>query len=276
MNTSSLSFRRDYGGANRGETRMRNWVAAILGLVFLLAGPALAAPADPAQRDAALAVYQAFNKAVAAGKLNDALALRTTAMRARMATDAKTQAQQKQLLSLLRSMIPETLEVVHAAQSRDGSRMTLHTVFGATVPPGPQRQGMPKPGTKQQAELSLEFLREGGTWKFDNQRWGMDPDKVKPCTSTGFPGMAAFEERENLTMGGQIRRVNFGPDHTLVVIRMFEEENCIYLPTRARLTEMGFGTDLLAPWSIIEINAWPHRTDKQSVWADTLGLAAAD
>lgn len=234
---------------------------------------AQAAAADPAQRDAALAVYQAFNKAVLAGKLNDALALRTTAMRARIAADAKTRAQQRQVLEMLRSVIPETLEVVHAAQSRDGSRMTLHTVFGTTVPPGPQRQGMPKPGTKLQAELTLEFLREGGAWKYDNQTFGMDPAQVKPCTSTGFPGMAAFEERENLTIGGQIRRVIFGPDHTLVVIRMLDEENCIYLPTKARLDELGFKTDLLAPWSIIEIGAWPHRTDKQSVWADTLGIA---
>lgn len=269
MNTSSLSFRRDYGGANRGETRMRNWAAAILGLVFLLAGPALAAPADPAQRDAALAVFNAWNKAVAAGKLNDALALRSADRRARISKDMKTAAQRRQVGEMLKAMLPDTVEVLHAAQNKDGSKMTLYTVVGRTVPPGQRREGMPPPGTRLQAEVALDFLREGGTWKFDNQTWGMDPSKLKPCTST-FSGMDAFEERDNLQMGGQIRRVDFAADHTKVVIRMLDEENCIFLPSKARLTELGFDSDWLQPYAIIEIAAWPHRQDKQAVWAENI------
>ena len=87
---------------------------------------------------------------------------------------------------------------------------------------------------------------------------------------------ASFEEREIHSIGGQIRRVNFGPYHTLVVIRMFDEENCICLPPKARLAELGSNTDLLVRWSIIEIGAWPHRTDEQSVWADTVAMVDSD
>ncbi len=257
---------------------MRALLAAATALAILAAGltQAVADPVEPAQRDAVLAIYQAWNKAIAAGKLNDAMALRSADRRARVAPDIKTAAQQKRVLDLLKSTLPETVEVLHATQSKDGSKISLITVIGATIPAGPKRAGMPDPGTRLQAELTLDFLREKGVWKFDNQTRGMDPSKVKPCVSSGFPGMAAFEERRNLTMGGQIRRVNFGPDHTLVVIRMFDEENCIYLPAKARLAELGFNAELLAPWAIIEINAWPHRTDKQSVWADSLGIAEAD
>ncbi len=79
--------------------------------------------------------------------------------------------------------------------------------------------------------------------------------------------MDAFEERGNLSMGGQIRRVDCAADHTKVVIRMFDEENCIFLPSRARLTELGFNPDWIEPWAIIEIEAWPHLADKQAFWA---------
>lgn len=45
----------------------------------------------------------------------------------------------------------------------------------------------------------------------------------------------------------------------LVVIRISDEENCIYIPTKAKLAELGFNTDLLVPWSLIDLGAWPHR-----------------
>jgi len=235
---------------------------------------ATAAPVDPAHRDAALAVYASWNKAIAAGKLNDALAFRTARLRTRIAPDIKTASQRKSVTELLKSMVPDTVEVLHVSQAKDG-KLTLRTVVGMVVPPGPRRQGMPEPGSALQAELSLDFLREGGGWKFDNQSWGMDPRKVKPCTAS-YGGMDAFEERENLMMGGEIRRVAFAADHTLVVIRMSDEENCIFLPPRARLAELGFNPDQLEPWAIIEIGAWPHRDDRQSVWADTLKIVDAE
>ena len=244
---------------------MRTLLACMLGL--LLAATAVAAPVEPTQREAVLAVYAAWNKAIAAGKLNDALALRTADRRARFAPDIKTAAQRKQVTDLLKSMLPDSVEVLRASQSKDGTKITLNTVITMVVPANaPRRQGAPAPGTKLQAEMALDFLREGGTWKFDNQTWGMDPSKVKPCTAT-WAGMQVFEERENMSMGGQIRRVDFAADHTRVVIRMFDEENCVFLPSRARLTELGFNPDWIEPWAIIEIDAWPHRDDKQAVWA---------
>ena len=245
---------------------MRALLAGVLALAMWSAA-AIAAPVEPAQRDSMLAIYTAFNKAVAAGKLDDALALRSADRRARILVDAKTAAQRKNVLELLKSMIPDAIEVQRAVQSKDGSKITLNTLVTMVVPANaPRRAGVPPPGTKLQAELALDFLRERNVWKFDNQTWGMDPSKVKPCNAT-WGGMDAFEERDNLSMGGQIRRVDFGPDHTKVVIRMFDEENCIFLPSRARLTELGFNPDWIEPWAIIEIEAWPHRDDKQAVWA---------
>ena len=66
---------------------MRAFFFFLLGLLaaFAMASSmALAAPADPAQRDAVLAVYQAWNNAVVAGKLDEAVALRTVALQQAM------------------------------------------------------------------------------------------------------------------------------------------------------------------------------------------------
>lgn len=253
-------------------------VVLVAGAVWFAAAPSpiVAAPVDPALQAEMMAIYDQWNKAVAAGTLNDGLKLRSTAQRAMFAKEMKTQAAQREMLAMLRAMAPETVEVQHAERNKDGTKITIETIIGKTMPKGVKQAGAPPAGTRLRNEMTLIFRREAGAWKFDGQQWGMDPARVKPCASTGFPGMAAFEERENLSIGGQIRRVNFGPDHTLVVIRMFDEENCIYLPPKARLAELGFNADLLVPWSIIEIGAWPHRTDKQSVWAETLGIVDPD
>ncbi len=248
---------------------MRIFLACLLGL--LLSMPAgRAAPPDPAQRDAALAVFHAWNKAIAAGRLDEAVALRSAAMRAQIAPDIATAAQRTQVLEFLKAMLPDTVDVERATQSKDGKKLTLHTVVGATVPKGAASPGAPPAGTRTRAELTLQFVREGGKWMFDNQTFGMDPDKIKPCANTAFEGMDAFEMRDNLTMGGQIRRIEFAADHTMLVIRMLDEENCIFLPSRARLTELGFDPDWLRNWAIVELAAWPHRADKQRFWAANL------
>jgi hypothetical protein len=252
---------------------MRTLLACLFAI--LLAAPTSAAPADPAQRDAALAVFQAWNKAIAAGKLADATPLRTAATRARIAEDTKTRAQRDRIMAMLKSMLPDTVEVLHATQTRDGQKLSLITLVTVTVPPGRAQPGAPPPGTKLQSELTLDFQREGNAWKFDTQTWGMDPAKLKPCT-TQWSGMDAFEARENLSMGGVIRRVDFASDHTRIVIRLLDEEACIFLPARARLAELGFKVDRLVPWTLIEIDAWPHREDKQAAWGDGLGIAEED
>lgn len=249
---------------------------AMLLATALLSPTANAAAPDPSIQAAAMAVYEQWNKAVAAGKLKEAMALRSAKVRAQLAAEAKTPAGEKQLREMLRQMAPETVEVVHAALNRDGSKLEIHTIVGKTMPKGIKAPGAPPAGTKLRNELTLAFVREGGAWKFDTQTWGMDPSKIKPCASTAFDGIAAFDDGSEMSMGGQIRRVAFNADHTLVVIRMFYEENCIFLPARTKLVELGMNPDVLEPWAIIEITAWPHQTDKQRVWAEALKVLEED
>ena len=247
-------------------------------VLVLLCSPLLAAaaPVDPAVQAEAMAVYERWNKAVAAGKLKDGLPLRSSKARGMLAAEAKTPAAEKRVVGMLQGIAPERVEVLHAKLNRAGTELDVVTVASKTMPKGVKAPGAPPAGTKLQNEVTLQFVKEGGVWLFDTQIWGMDPAKVKPCASTAFDGMGAFNANSNTSMGGQIRRVAFNADHTLVVIRMFDEENCIFLPARAKLTELGLDVAQLEPFAIIEFAAWPHKTDKQRAWAESLKVLAEE
>ena len=250
----------------------------VAGAAWLAGAPiALAAtPVDPAVQAEVMAIYDKWNKAVAAGNLADGLKLHSAARRAVFANEMKTKAAQQEMVAMMRALAPETVEVQHAELNKDGTKVTVETIIGRTMPKGVTHAGAPPAGSKLRNELTLTFLREAGAWKLDGERRGMDPGKVKPCASTAFEGLDSFVEESNTSMGGMIRSVAFNADHTMVVIRMFDQENCIFMPTRAKLTELGLNTDLLVPRAIIEIQAWPHRADKQRVWAEGLKVELAE
>ena len=77
----------------------------------------------------------------------------------------------------------------------------------------------------------------------------------------------------SMSMGGPIARVAFEPDYTLVVVRVVDEENCAYLPSRADIAKSGQNPDLLVPYAIISINGFPHKSDKQKIWAEKFSLS---
>lgn len=244
--------------------------------VALFAVAAVAKPVEPALRDEAMALYARWNKAILDGKLKDGLALRTEKIREQINKEARNAAGEKKVLGMLRDMVPDGVEVLHASSNAAGDKIEIIAIATKIMPAGVKTPGAPPAGSKLKSEVTLAFARERGAWKYDQITWGMDPDKVKPCASEAFEGMASFEETDNSTMGGQIRRVKFADDHTMVAIRMFDEEACIFLPSRARLKELGFNADLLQPWVIIEIGAWPHKSDKQRVWAESLRIQSED
>ena len=143
-----------------------------------------------------------------------------------------------------------------------------------TVPPGTKIPGGPPPGTVMRSELTLDFVKEKGGWKYDNQTFGMDPDHILACTSESFEPIEAYDEDKNTSLGGPIVRVAFNADHTLVVVRVLDEETCAFMPDRATLEKAGLNSSMLVPYAIVEIDGLPHRTNKQKVWVDHVRVTA--
>jgi hypothetical protein len=146
------------------------------------------------------------------------------------------------------------------------------TVAAKTMPKGRQIPGGPAPGSVVHSGLTLEFAKQGGAWKFDSQTFGQDPSQITACKDYRNEPEAAYDVDRNVSMGGPITRVDFQPDHTLVVVRVVDEENCAFLPNREELTKNGLKTELLVPYAIVEIEGSPHRTDKQKVLVDKMDV----
>lgn len=239
----------------------------LLGLM-LFVGTAGAAPLDPALQTELMALFERYNKAVLAGKLGDAMALRSAQVLSLFRAESKKD--QAGLLNSAQMMAPDKVEPQRGTLSDDGKSASIVTLASKTATAAIARAGGPKAGTVKHIELTLTFRREGQAWKLDDLLFGMDPADIKACKDEATEPQSAYDDDKNITYGGPIRRVEFRPDHTLVVIRVVDEEACLIMPSREKLVEHGFRVESLAPDAMIEVEAWPHRTDTQRGWVDKL------
>ncbi len=243
----------------------------ILAALFATA-PAAAASLDPALQQQLLDIYDAYNKALLAGKVADAMKLRSAAIRAEAQKEMPNEAARQRFLAMARTMVPDTLQVLHATTNAAGSKASIITVATKTLPKTmKQSPGGPAPGSTQRGEVTLSFVKEGAAWKLDDTMFGPDPSTIKPCKDERFEPASAYDADRTVSLGGPIVRVDFQSDHTLVVVRVTDEEDCAFLPeNKEGLLKHGLAPDKLVPYAIVEIDGSPHRTDKQKVLVDSL------
>ena len=248
---------------------MRNWFTIISLLLCMAGAQVRAGPPDPALQQDLLDLYGRYSKLMAAGKLADAAQMRTAKPRAEiLAMGKKSRREQAEMLEMARLMTPDEVTLVHANVGAGGETATIIAIASKTWPAGLKFPDAPKPGTVTHGEVTLQFAREGQIWKLLDQSFGPDPAAISVCHDEPAETGAEYDRSVNGNIGGQIRRVDFKPDHTLVVIRIVNEENCLILPPRDWLAQNDGHPDKLVPWALIEADGAPHRSDKQRFWAD--------
>lgn len=234
-------------------------VFVILALAF---GTVHAAPLVPALQAELLALYDVYTKAVLAGNLPKALSYHDTETRKQLQKETKTQQQKKEFIEMHRMTQPDAFDVQYAEVSKDGNEAMVFGVARKTWPANMRgKNGIPQDGVTR-GELTLQFVKEGSAWKYVNRTFGMDPDKITRCTNTAAEPVEAYDSDKNVSMGGRIVRVAFEADHTLLIVRLIDEEHCFSLPPKPKLQEAGFNPDRLKPWTIVEVDAYPHKQDK--------------
>jgi hypothetical protein len=250
---------------------MRGSLIALFAL--LAAAPvAVANPMDPALQQQLLGVYDAYNKDLLAGKVTDAVNLRSAEMRASAAKEMPTEAARQRFVAMAKTMVPDTVEPLHASINAAGDKATIITLGSKTIPKGVKLPpGAPPPGTVMHSELTLSYLKESDGWKLDDQMFGPDPADIRKCRSDKYDGEAAFNGNKTTSMGGPIVRVDFAADHTLIVVRVVDEENCVFLrDNKDDLAKHGVDPAKLVPYAVVEIEGHPHKTDKQKVLAGSV------
>lgn len=261
---------------------MRGWLVApalaALASAFLMLAPAtLAKPLEPLLQQQLLAIYDAYNRAILAGTVAEALKLRTAEVRASAEKEMPTAAARQRFLGMARMMVPDTVEAVHGTLDAAGDKATIITDVAKAIPKDQKIKGGPAPGSTLRSEVTLTFVREGGGWTFEDQMFGPDPTSITTCKDESYEPEAAYDTDKTVSMGGRIVRVDFEPDHTLVVIRVVDEDNCAFLRDgKDGLLKHGLAPDKLVPFAVVEIDGSPHRKDKLKVLVDSLTVTAAE
>jgi hypothetical protein len=256
------------------EPRGSVMIRYAIGLVALLVAAmptGHAAPMDAALQQQLLGIYDAYNKDLQAGKLQDAIELRSADMRDQAKKELATQAARDRFLAMAKSSVPDTIQAEHATVGAAGDRARIIVLGTKTIPNGTQIPGAPPPGTIVHSDITLSFVKESDGWKFDDQIFGPDPTKIATCKNDRFEPASAYDENKTVSLSGPIVRVDFAPDHTLVVVRVVDEDNCAFLTAnKDELLKHGLAPDKLVPYAIVEIEGSAHRTDKLKVLVDTL------
>ncbi len=249
----------------------------VVAVLCLLAVPARAARVDDPTQQALLKLYDGYKASVLAGRFEAAMAMMSAELKARYRAETRTEKQRREALEMAKMMMPETVTVVHSFIDGAGTRARLVTVATKTVPKGQRLPpGAPPPGTVVKGGITLEFVREAGAWKFNQQTFGADPSVALACRSEENEPESAYDTDSNLAAGGPIARVEFKPDYTMVVFSVVGEANCAFLPNREALAKSGLRTEMMVPYAIVSIEGSKHRSDPQKILADRITVTAEE
>jgi hypothetical protein len=248
----------------------------LLCCILLFGGQALAAPVDPALQKQLLAIYDEFNATIAKGDYQKAVAQRSSASQKLFREQLKTAQDRKAFMEMSKAVTPDSVQVVHSKLSKDGNKAALITHASMVVPGGLKDKSAPPAGTVLSSELTIEFVKEGGKWKYESQTLGMDPAATKRCEDVKFEPIEAYDDSASTSAGGPVVRVEFKSDHTLVIFRVLDEENCAFLPNRETLTKGGFDVALLQPYAVISMEGMRHKTSKQKIWVEQIDILEED
>ena len=163
-----------------------------------------------------------------------------------------------------RSQAPERFEVVERVPER--SELVIRT-SRATA------------GGEQTEHTVVSLAEENGVWRISGLFAAADPATVGAPTDQ----RAADDLRGEIddyrlgsktSMGGPVVRVSYGDEYSLVVIRVLDGEQTVFMPTRPEIEAAGIDPELLVPDAIVEVEGHPHGTDDCKVLGTNLRVLA--
>jgi hypothetical protein len=233
--------------------------AALLLLAPIPTGSARANPMDPGLQQQLLAVYRHYNQDVTAGRLDDALALRSAAAQQALAAQFRTPKDRTDYLATAKQMVPDRLDVRHASVNNTTDRALVIALADKRASSG-----------QAENELDISFVKEAGVWKLADLAVGPAPADVKRCTDTAYEAISAYDTSHAVAVAGRIERVDFAPDHTLLMVQAGDTEVCAFLPARAALQQHGLDPATLVPFRIADISGVTNRHDPQKLMVNNI------
>jgi hypothetical protein len=235
---------------------MHGIVSFALGLGIIAA---VARPAEGQDPTDLTRVLDAWHAAAKAGDLDKWLAVRTADIKKELTADITPPGHRKQAVLFARAQAADSYEVRHVAWNKDGKTATLFILAQFSAMPEVER-----PAGKM--EESITFKKEAGAWKMELVRPLGDPDKIKHPADLNYDPENAKQDSDG-NIGGRIVSVDFKPKYTVVILRVMDEENAVFLPPKDVLEKAGVTSETLAPWKLHEFDGHPHKTDSLKFFA---------
>ena len=233
---------------------------ALLLLVMLcLAIPAQARPMDPTTQQQLLALFTSYNRAIEAGNLDQAMALRTDDVRTAATPHLQSPKDRDDFLANAREMVPDQMQVRHASINDAGDKALIILLASKAVS-----------GQQAQDEFELAFNRQGGEWKLGAVGSAPGPADIKRCPDQSAQPVSAYSGGQPVSLAGRIERVLFLPDHTLVLLTTGDTEVCAFLPDSAALRQHGMDPTIIQPWRVATISGVAAKSDPQKVLVDNI------
>jgi hypothetical protein len=204
-------------------------------------------------------VFDKYNAATKEGDFNKILFYCTNDLQKEILSQVKTKKDQDDFILNGRIQIPESYEIQHISSEKDSQKVSVYVImqFSAMQEIGRERSRI---------ECEIHYKKERDQWKLESVWFLTDPDKInRPKDYKYNPEDAALDKEGNI--GGRIVRTDFLSDYTIVILRVLDEENAVFLPPKGDLIKYGISINDLNPWNIYEFTGHPHKTDKLKFFA---------
>ncbi len=206
-------------------------------------------------------VFDAYNGFAKAGDVDNMLALRAAENAKEIRSQIKKKEDREYFVLVGRGQAPDSYEVQHVEWAKDGTGAELYSLLH--LPPMKEIQR----SKKAVMEVVVSFRKEKGKWKIVNIVPLGDPGQIKRPKDLVYNEKDADTGVTTAFVAGRIVKLEFKPDHTLVIVRAMDEEIAVFLPPKATLEKAGVNFGDLAPWKMREFTGFPHKKDKLKFFA---------
>ena len=204
-------------------------------------------------------VYDAYLAAVKKGTFREVSAFFSQELKEQI----KTSDDQQEFMMMAKFMVPASYEPLFLTMSNGGQKAEAQVIATINVPPDIQKEQKLPP--TQRLELILNFVKEGGQWKYATPTILGDPDQRARPKDLKMGSRSDYKESSNMEMGGQILRLEKQDAGTVYVIRVLDEEIAAFVPAAKVSSEF-------VPGRVIVLRGGEHKSDKLKFWADEVSL----
>jgi hypothetical protein len=209
------------------------------------------------QESALRKIYDSYNASIREGSYDKLISFYTKNVQKEITSQVKTKTEREGFLKMCKIQVPESYEIIHVETGKDS--IILHTIMQFSEMKEIQRE-------RSRIECDIQFKQENEQWKLESLLFLSDPDKIIHPKDLSFNPDDADLDKDG-DIGGRIVRTDFKPGYTLVIIRVMDEENAVFLKSKEELLKQGISLKELEPWKIYEFSGHPHKSDKLKFFA---------